>query len=238
LCAGFRICMPRRQRRRCRMHPTLCRTAITGQRWSTGWTVAPDRDLGAHTSCGSALIRGAASGRLWWLPKGAHHHACVRHRVVARILAEDSGIRLPGSSTTTASPLSSSVSLLKFRRTFSRITALMLYLCSRGEIRGASAEAVSLEITTAAVERPRVVGGRETRARPLTSPCTRRVRDRGRFLRLREPYRICTDALHTSEAVAETISDTSGHDHRDYKSIGVTQARTPGPNHSSHQTHE
>ena len=88
--------MPRRQRRRCRIHPTLGRTAITGQRWSIGWTVAPDRDLGAHKSGGSALIRGAASGRLWWLSKGVHHHAGVRHRVVARMLAEVTGIRLQG----------------------------------------------------------------------------------------------------------------------------------------------
>ena len=39
-------------------------------------------------TCGGALIRGEASGRLWWLSKGVHHHACVRHRVVARMLAE------------------------------------------------------------------------------------------------------------------------------------------------------
>jgi hypothetical protein len=30
------------------------------------------------------------------LSNGVHHHACVRHRVVARILAEVTGIRLPG----------------------------------------------------------------------------------------------------------------------------------------------
>ena len=73
---GFRICMRRRQRRRCRIHPTLGRTAITGHRWSRGWTVAKDRDLGAHKSRGSALIRRAASGRLVVVEKSAPPYVC------------------------------------------------------------------------------------------------------------------------------------------------------------------